>query len=84
MENEAGVTVIIMGKRRKRGTPPRDAKPMSPGSALEQHCANVSRRPYSQPRALRECICLTSHLSQHRGRLPRPFAIEYFNENKVY
>ena len=26
------------------------------GPALEQHCTNVSRRPYSQPRALRECI----------------------------
>ena len=29
-------------------------------------------------------VCLTSHLSQHRRRLPRLFAIEYFNENTVY
>ena len=26
-------------------------------------------------------VCLTSHLSQYRRRLPRLFAIEYFNEN---
>ena len=26
-------------------------------------------------------VCLTSHLSQHRRRLSRLFAIEYFNEN---
>ena len=72
------------------------------GPALEQHCTNVSRRPYSQPRAL-QClraytrednicasvvvvgiVCLTSHLSQHRRRLPRLFVIEYFNRNTVY
>ena len=29
-------------------------------------------------------VCLTSHLSQHRRRLPRLFAIEYFNKNTVY
>ena len=26
-------------------------------------------------------VCLTSHLSQHRRRLPRLFAIKYLNEN---
>ena len=53
LENEAGVTVIIVGNRRERVY---DAAIDSDGPALEQHCPNVSRRPYSQPRALRECI----------------------------
>ena len=63
LENDAGysslsLVINVNGVRPTRRQT--DAVIDDGGPALEQHCDNVSLRPYSQPRAL-QCLSMYTH-----------------------